>query len=191
MSYAGPEDVFNELAELTPSYHGMSYARLEPWGLLWPCPEPGHPGTPYLHQGTFARGKGHFSPAEHRPPDEIPDEHYDLILTTGRIYFHWHTGSMTRRTNPLNRESPEAFVEISPEDAAARGIRPGGRARVSTRRGAIELTARVTEDVAPGVLFIPFHFHEAAANLLTNPALDPEAKIPEYKACAARVEACP
>jgi len=190
MNYSGPEEIFNELAELTPSYHGMSYPRLEPWGLLWPCPEAGHPGTPYLHKDRFARGAGCFMPAEFRPPDEQPDEQYDLILTTGRIYFHWHTGSMTRRTSPLERESPEAFVEVSPEDADARGIKPGREVRVSTRRGSIRLTARVTADVAPGVLFIPFHFYEAAANLLTNPALDPEAKIPEYKVCAAKLEAC-
>ena len=190
MSYSAPQEVFEEIAALTPSYAGMSYSRLEPWGLCWPCPTPDHPGTPYLHKGTFARGKGHFSPVEYRPPDEVPDEEYDLTLTTGRIYFHWHTGSMTRRTSPLNRESPEAFVEISPEDALPRGIRPGAPVRVATRRAQIELTARVTKDVAPGVLFIPFHFHEAAANLLTNPALDPDAKIPEYKVCAARVEAC-
>jgi formate dehydrogenase alpha subunit len=191
MDYDSPERVFGELAALTPSYRGMSYPRLEPWGLVWPCPTSDHPGTPCLHKDSFTRGKGKFAPAEYRPPGEMPDEHYDLILTTGRIYFHWHSTSMTRRTSPLNRESPEAFVEISPEDAERRGIKSGRRVRVSSRRGSVELVARVTEVVAPGVLFIPFHFYEAAANLLTNPALDPEAKIPEYKVCAARVEACP
>jgi len=190
MQYESAEAIFEEIAALTPSYHGMSYPRLEPWGLQWPCPEPGHPGTPYLHEGEFARGKGHFSPAEYRPPDEPTDEQFDLLLTTGRIYFHWHTGSMTRRTSPLNREQPSAFVEISPEDAEARGIRGNQRVRLSSRRGQIELSARVTTDVAPGVLFIPFHFREAAANVLTNPALDPEAKIPEYKVCAARIAPC-
>jgi formate dehydrogenase alpha subunit len=190
MQYSHPEEIFNEIAALTPSYHGMSYPRLEPWGILWPCPSPDHPGTTYLHKGKFARGKGHFSPVEYRPPDELPDEHYDMTLTTGRIYFHWHTGSMTRRTSPLHRESPVAFVEISPEDAKARHISPASKVRVSTRRGSIELTAHVTNDVAPGLIFIPFHFYEAAANLLTSAALDPEAKIPEYKVCAARVEVC-
>ncbi len=190
MNYRDPEQVFNEMAELTASYHGMSYSRLEPWGLVWPCPTSDHPGTPILHKDKFARGKGHFSPAEYRPPAEQTDEEYNLILTTGRVYFHWHSTTMTRRTSPLNRESPEAFVEISPEDAAARNIRNGRKARVSTRRGTVELTARVVKSVAPGVLFIPFHFYEAAANLLTNPALDPEAKIPEYKVCAAKLEAC-
>ncbi|MHC4982437.1 MAG: formate dehydrogenase subunit alpha [Planctomycetota bacterium] len=190
MRYSHPEEVFAEMAELTPSYAGMSYPRLEPWGLQWPCPDAGQGGTPYLHKDQFARGRGRFMPAKFKPPDESPDEQYDLILTTGRIYFHWHTGSLTRRTSPLSRESPEAFVEISPEDAGARGIKPGQAVRVATRRGSITLKARVTSDVAPGVIFIPFHFYEAAANLLTNPALDPEAKIPEYKVCAASVEAC-
>jgi formate dehydrogenase alpha subunit len=191
MNFASPEKIFDEMAALTPSYRGMSYPRLEPWGLVWPCPTSDHPGTPLLHKETFTRGKGKFAPAEYKPPGETTDEHYDMILTTGRIYFHWHSTTMTRRTSPLNRESPEAFVEISPEDAAKRGIKNGRKARVSSRRGTVDLTARVTKDVAPGVLFIPFHFYAAAANLLTNPALDPEAKIPEYKVCAARVEACP
>ncbi len=190
MIYDSPRDIFDEITSLTPSYHGMSYPRLESWGLTWPCPTADHPGTPFLHEGSFTRGKGKFSPARYRPSEEVPDRHYDLSLTTGRIYFHWHTGTMTRRISPLNRESPEAFVEVSPEDAEKRQIRHGMAVRVSTRRGAIELKARVTCDVAPGVIFIPFHFHEAAANLLTNPALDPEAKIPEYKACAARLEVC-
>jgi anaerobic selenocysteine-containing dehydrogenase len=113
-----------------------------------------------------------------------------MILTTGRVYFHWHTGSMTRRTLVLLREVPEAFVEISPEDAKRLGIVNRGRVRVTTRRGQVELVARVTTDVSPGTVFIPFHFYESAANLLTNPALDPEAKIPELKVCAARVEPC-
>ncbi len=190
MNYSSVEQVFDEIAALTPTYHGMSYSRLEPWGLLWPCPERDHPGTPQLHKDKFARGMGHFSPVQYREPDELPDEKYDLILTTGRIYFHWHTGTMTRRTTPLERECPSAFVEISPEDSSERNIRDGCKVRVATRRGQIELSARVTKDVAPGVLFIPFHFHEAAANVLTNPAFDPEAKIPEYKVCAARVEVC-
>jgi predicted molibdopterin-dependent oxidoreductase YjgC len=168
----------------------MTYERLEPWGLQWPCPDSGHPGTPYLHQGRFSRGLGRFSPAHFRPPDEEPDEEYPFRLTTGRVYFHWHTGSMTRRTSILLRESPAAFVEVSPEDARSLGVRDRQRVRVASRRGEVELEARVTSDVAPGVLFIPFHFYEAAANLLTNPALDPVAKIPELKVCAARIEKC-
>jgi predicted molibdopterin-dependent oxidoreductase YjgC len=190
MRYEHPSEIFDEMARLTPSYAGISYRRLEPWGLQWPCPTPDHPGTPYLHKDKFSRGLGRFSPAEHRPPAEEPDEQYPMILTTGRVYFHWHTGSMTRRTLVLLREVPEAFVEISPEDAKRLGIVNRARVRVTTRRGRVELVARLTSDVPPGVLFIPFHFYESAANLLTNPALDPEAKIPELKVCAARIEPC-
>jgi len=191
MRYASPAEVFDEAARLTPIYAGMSYARLEPWGLQWPCPTPDHPGTPFLHEGTFARGRGRFCPAEYRPPDEVPDEAYPLILTTGRVYFHWHTGSMTRRTSTLLRECPEPFVEVSPEDAERLAVAEGARVRVTSRRGEVDLAARVTDAVPPGTLFIPFHFYEAAANLLTNPALDPEAKIPELKTCAARLSPCP
>jgi len=190
MRYRSPAEVFAEIARLTPIYAGMSYDRLEPWGLQWPCPTPDHPGTPFLHEGTFARGRGRFCPAEYRPPDEQPDEAYPLILTTGRVYFHWHTGSMTRRTSVLVRECPEAFVEVSPEDAQRLAVRDRSRVRVASRRGEVDLTARVTEAVPPGTLFIPFHFYEAAANLLTNPALDPDAKIPELKTCAARLMPC-
>jgi formate dehydrogenase alpha subunit len=190
MHYGSPGEVFAEIASLTPIYGGMSYERLKPWGLQWPCPESGHPGTATLHQGKFSRGLGRFCPAQYRPPDEEPDEEYPFRLTTGRVYFHWHTGSMTRRTSILLRESPAAFVEVSPEDARSLGVRDRQRVRVASRRGEVELEARVTSDVVPGVLFIPFHFYEAAANLLTNPALDPEAKIPELKVCAARMEKC-
>ena len=188
MRYAGAEEIFREMAALTPSYRGMSYARLEPWGLHWPCPDAAHPGTPILHKAAFTRGKGKFSPAEYRPSEETPDEQYDLILTTGRLYVHWHTGTMTRRTSALERESPEAFVEIHPEDARQRGIRPGRTVRVSTRRGNIDVKARVTSEITRGVVFIPFHFCESAVNLLTNPVFDPESRIPEFKSCAARVE---
>lgn len=190
MRYGHPSEIFDEMARLTPIYGGMSYERLEPWGLQWPCPTPDHPGTPYLHKGKFSRGRGHFSPVDYRPPAEEPDDEYPMILTTGRVYFHWHTGSMTRRTSVLSREYPEALVEVSPEDAERLGIVDRRRVRVASRRGQVQLTARVTTDVPPGTIFIPFHFYEAAANLLTNPALDPEAKIPEFKVCAARIEPC-
>jgi len=191
MRYESPAEVFDEIARLTPIYGGMSYPRLEPWGLQWPCPTPDHPGTPFLHKDRFARGLGRFCPAEYRPPAEEPDAEFPMILTTGRVYFHWHTGSMTRRTAVLDRECPEPFVEVSPEDAGALGIAAGAPVRVASRRGEVRLRARVTEAVPPGTLFIPFHFREAAANLLTNPVLDPEAKIPELKTCAARITPCP
>ena len=188
MRYGSAEEIFREMAALTPSYRGMSYPRLEPWGLHWPCPDAAHPGTPILHKAAFTRGKGKFSPAEFKPSKETPDAEYDLILTTGRLYVQWHTGTMSRRTTTLERESPEAFVEMHPEDAQQRGIRSGRVVRVTTRRGSLEMKARVTPDMSRGVVFIPFHFCESAVNRLTNPVFDPESRIPEYKSCAAKVE---
>jgi len=186
--YGSPSEIFDEIASLTPIYHGISYRRLEGWGIQWPCPSEDHPGTPYLHKGKFARGKGKFIPARYRPPDELPSEEYPFVLTTGRVYFHWHTGTMTRRISVLDREVPRAFVEVNPEDAGRLGIRDGARVKVSSRRGEVEVEAKVTDVVPEGVVFMPFHFLEAAANRLTNPALDPEAMIPEYKVCAVRIE---
>lgn len=186
--YGSPSDIFDEIASLTPIYHGISYRRLEGWGIQWPCPSEDHPGTPYLHKGKFTRGKGKFIPARYRPPDELPSKEYPFVLTTGRVYFHWHTGTMTRRISVLDREVPRAFVEVNPEDAGRLGIRDGARVKVSSRRGEVEAEAKVTDVVPEGVVFMPFHFLEAAANRLTNPALDPEAMIPEYKVCAVRIE---
>ena len=188
MDYAHPAQVMDEIAGLTPIYAGISYERLGPFGLQWPCPTKEHPGTPFLHQGRFTKGKGTFSPRPHQPPNELPDEEYNFILTTGRIYWHWHTGTMTRRTSTLDREVPSAYAEIHPQDAQRLKVREGEQIRVSSRRGRIELKAVITEKVQEGSIFIPFHFKEAAANVLTNPALDPVAKIPEYKVCAVRVE---
>jgi formate dehydrogenase alpha subunit len=185
--YGSPAEVMEEIAALTPIYGGVTYERLEDRGLQWPCPEADHPGTPYLHQGKFARGKGLFVPAEYRPPAEQPDGEYPLLLTTGRVLFHYHTGTMTRRSPTLTEQGNEAFVEIHPRDAAQTGVGAGDRVRVRSRRGQIELTVRVTETVPAGVVFIPFHFAEAPANALTHAALDPTAKIPEYKVCAVRV----
>ena len=182
--------VMDEIAALTPIYGGVSYERLEREGFLqWPVPSADHPGTPYLHKGRFSRGVGHFSAVEFKEPAEEPDEEYPLTLTTGRIMFHWHTGSMTRRSEKLDQEVPEGYVEISPEDADKLGLRKSARVRIISRRGEIETKAWITRRVPPGVVFIPFHFAEAAANVLTNPALDPVAKIPEYKVAAVRVEA--
>lgn len=186
--YGSPSEIFDEIASLTPIYHGISYRRLEGWGIQWPCPSEDHPGTPYLHKEKFTRGKGKFIPARYRPPDELPSKEYPFVLTTGRVYFHWHTGTMTRRISVLDREVPRAFVEVNPEDAGRLGIRDGARVKVSSRRGEVEAEAKVTDVVPEGVVFMPFHFLEAAANRLTNPALDPEAMIPEYKVCAVRIE---
>ena len=188
---ADPSAVMDEIAALTPGYGGISYHRLENHGLHWPCPDRQHPGTPILHTGAFTRGRGRFRSVDFRPPEETPDADYPFLLTTGRTYFHWHTGTMTRRTHLLDREEPFAFVEIHPEDARRLGIAERREVFVATRRGEIRARARVTEMVVPGLLFIPFHFEEGAANALTLNALDPESKIPEYKVCAARVRRAP
>jgi len=188
-SYDSPAAIMDEIAALTPIYGGVSYQRLEQEGFLqWPVPTADHPGTVYLHKGKFSRGLGHFSAVEFQEPDEAPDEEYPLLLTTGRIMFHYHTGSMTRRSEKLNQEVPEGYVEISPEDAERLGLAKSEQVRVVSRRGEIETRAWITRRVPPGTVFIPFHFAEAAANVLTNPAVDPVAKIPEYKVAAVRVE---
>ncbi len=191
--FASPEEVMREIAQLTPSYGGISYERLRAGEVLhWPCPTAEHPGTPFLHKDKFSRGLGKFHAIPFKEPAELPDDAYPLTLTTGRIMFHFHTGTMTRRSERLHNEVPEAYVELHPQDARRIGLRRDRGeppwVRVSSRRGAIELAARVTERITPGVVFIPFHFAEAAANALTHGAFDPVAKIPEYKVCAVKVE---
>ena len=191
MRYGSPAEIMDEIATLTPSYGGISYDRLWPHGLQWPCPDPSHPGTPLLHVERFTRGLGHFSPVTYRPPAELPDEQYPFVLTTGRTYFHWHTGTMTRRTHLLHREEPGSFIELHPDDAARLGVRERDKLLITSRRGEIQTLARVTSVVIPGVVFMPFHFAEGAANVLTNNVLDPESHIPEFKVCAVRVEKAP
>jgi formate dehydrogenase alpha subunit len=187
--FASPKEVMDEIAELTPIYGGVSYERLEKEGFLqWPVPTADHPGTPYLHKDKFSRGLGRFHPIEFREAAELPDEEYPFLLTTGRLMFHWHTGTMTRRSEKLEQEVPEAYVEMHPKDAAQIGLNGSERVKVASRRAAIELAVRVTDRIRPGVIFIPFHFAEAAANALTNSALDTDSGIPEYKVCAVKVE---
>jgi formate dehydrogenase alpha subunit len=187
--FASPAEVMDEIAQLTPIYGGVSYERLEEKGFLhWPVPTADHPGTPYLHKDNFSRGLGHFHAIEFKEAAELPDDEYPFILTTGRLMFHWHTGTMTRRSEKLHQEVPEAYVEIHPDDAVRVGLNGASRVRIASRRGEIELGVRVTPHIKPGVVFIPFHFAEAAANALTHAALDPIAKIPEYKVCAVRIE---
>jgi formate dehydrogenase major subunit len=188
MHYASAEEIFAEIKTLTPSYAGMSYARLADQGLQWPCPTPEHPGTVFLHQDRFSRGKGAFSAIDYKPPAEVTDADYPLFLTTGRAFVHYHSGTMTRVSPSLHHELPEGYVEINPADAKSMHIKDGERVKVSSRRGEIQIKAKISRKVNQGVVFIPFHFSEAAANVLTNPAYDPTAKIPEYKVCAVKVE---
>jgi formate dehydrogenase major subunit/formate dehydrogenase alpha subunit len=187
MQYRNPAEIMTEISMLTPLYGGVSHERLTPFGLQWPCPDLDHPGTPILHREQFTRGKGRFSVATYRPSAELPDDDYPFLLTTGRTGFHWHTGTMTRRTHLLDREERQPFVELHPDDAARLEIRHHQLVEVASRRGAVLAHARVTDLVTPGVIFMPFHFAEAAANALTLNELDPESHIPEFKVCAATV----
>ncbi len=187
--FGSPKEILEEVARVTPSYGGVSFERLEELGgLQWPCPTPEHPGTAYLHKGKFSRGLGLFTAIPYKPAAELTDAEYPFTLTTGRLMFHFHTGTMTRRSKKLDSEVPEAYVEIHPDDAKRIGLNGGRQVRVISRRGQIELGVRITERIKPGIVFIPFHFAEAAANTLTNSAVDPVAKIPEYKVCSVRVE---
>jgi formate dehydrogenase alpha subunit len=199
-SYGSPQEIMEEIAQVTPQYGGVSYDRLEEvipdasfeqmdaCGLQWPCPTEDHPGTPILHTQAFARGKGFFSAIEYIVPDEQPDAEYQLVLTTGRELVHYHTGTMTRQAPGLNALVPDGRLEINPDDARRLGVVHGERCRVTSRRGSIEPVAWVTDRVSPGLVFMPFHYVEAPANRLTNPILDPISKIPEFKVATVHVE---
>ncbi len=186
--FSSPEEILEELAQLTPIYQGITYGRIETEGIQWPCCSPEDHGTLFLHKDRFAKGVGTFHPISYRDPAEIPDDEFPFVLTTGRMGFHFHTGTMTRISPSLHKEAETAYMEIHPEDAQRLGIGEGEHVRVSSRRGAININATVTDRADRGVVFIPFHFAEAAANRLTNTALDPIAKIPELKACAVKIE---
>lgn len=182
--------VFEEAASLWPEIAGVNYQRLDKDSICWPCPAPDHPGTPFLFKAMFSRegGRALFTAVPQVLSDELPDEQYPFVLTTGRELFHYHTGTMTRRSAGLNAVAPEAFVEINPVDADGLGVHSGESLRVTSRRGMIDLKARVSGIVPPQVVFIPFHYREAAANLLTNDAMDPVCRIMEAKVCAVRIE---
>lgn len=185
--FAEPAAIWDEMAELTPPFGGINKGRLErEGGVHWPCPTPDHPGTPYLFSNDFPKGKGELTPLNYRPSEELPDDEYPFILSTGRVLYHWHGGTMTRRSK-LDDIYPEATVELHPEDATDLAVEEGDRIRVTSRRGQIEVKALVTERSPRGVAFIPFHFAEAAANELTLDARDPQAKIPDYKVCAVHI----
>ncbi len=185
--FTHPSQIMEEIAEVTPSYGGITYERLEKEGLQWPCPTEDHPGTAILHTELFSRGRGHFVPLAYRPSDELPDSEYPLVLTTNRSLFHFHTGTMTRRVKGLNIFRGEELVAINPKDAGAMGIEDGDRVQVTSRRGEVSAKARLTDSAPPGTIAMTFHFAETPTNELTNPALDPVAKIPEYKVAAVKI----
>jgi predicted molibdopterin-dependent oxidoreductase YjgC len=192
--YSDPSEIFSEMAGLVPFLGGISFERLDgEGGLQWPCPTPDHPGTRYLYAESFPRGLGKFIPVEQGAlADELPDPEYPLILNTGRLLYHWHGGTITRRVDGLLELAPQLRVAIHPRDAQRLGLTDGTPIRVLSRRGELEGVANVTRDVRPGECFVPFvKLGESAANFLTNSACDPSSKIPEYKVCAVRVERLP
>ncbi len=188
-NYASTSDIMTEINALTPSYAGVTHERLEKGERLhWPVKSIEHAGTPILHIGAFTRGKGKFAPIDHIPPAELPDDNYPVLLSTGRVLYHWHGGEMTRRSEGLMAVYGQALIEVNPDDALKLGVSGKRHVRVTSRRGSIEAEAWVTDRVPPGMVYANFHFPEANANELTLAALDPVSKIPEYKICAVRVE---
>jgi len=187
MKYDGADKIMDEIASVSPIYGGVSFDRIESVGLQWPCLDKDHPGTKYLHKGKFTRGKGKFHAVEFKPPAELPDRRYPFVLSTGRQLYQFHTGTLTRKSKVVNQVSPTGYVEINTDDAKRFEITDRESVEVLTRRGKVTTPAKVTDNIQKGWLFMPFHFSEAPANMLTNDALDPIAKIPEYKVCAAAI----
>jgi formate dehydrogenase major subunit len=187
MHYDNSRQIMEEIAKVTPSYAGLSYERIEYEGIHWPCPTPEHPGTPILHREQFTRGRGLFHAIDYIEPAEKIDAEYPLYLTTGRLLYQYHTGTMSMRTGGLNEIAPEAFVEISPQDARKLEVEEGSRVKIDSRRGTIQARIKISRKAVTGTVFIPFHYAQAAANRLTNAALDPISGIPEYKVCAVKV----
>jgi predicted molibdopterin-dependent oxidoreductase YjgC len=187
--YKSPHEIMDEINLLAPSFGGISYERLETCGSLqWPCPTPEHPGTPILHASVFTRGKGKFMPLSYRPPFEMPDGEYPLLLDTGRTLFHYHTGTMTRRVKGLSQFMSEEKLQINPADAQKLGINNGDMLSISSRRGSVTARALCTEVTPQGTVYMTFHFRETPTNRLTSPARDPVTHTPEFKAGAVKVE---
>jgi len=188
MRYNLIEDVFYESGKLWPALAGITYKRIAQNGIQWPCPTPDHPGTQYLFKGGFPRGKASFTVVKYRASEELPDDEFPFILSTGRQLFQYHTGTMTRKVGAINAISPTAYIEMHPDDADRLGIHNDETVTVSSRRGSIDIKTLISGRPAKGMVFIPFHFREASANVLTNTVTDPVSKIPELKACAVRIE---
>jgi formate dehydrogenase major subunit/formate dehydrogenase alpha subunit len=187
MQYADSRAIFEEVVKVTPSYAGITYDRIENEGLHWPCPTTEHPGTPILHGQQFTRGKGKFHAIEWIPPAEQVDEDYPLYLTTGRVLYQYHTGTMTMKSDDLNNRAPHSYVEVSRRDALTYGLKDGDHVSITSRRGNIDVQVQIGDKAVEGTVFIPFHFAQGAANKLTNAALDPVSGIPEYKVCAVKI----
>jgi formate dehydrogenase major subunit len=189
-TWTGPENVMREIASVTPSWRGVTYPGLKGGGLQYPVLSPDSRGTAFLFADSFptADGRAIFVPVEYVAPEELPDEEYPFVMNTGRQMYHWHTGTMTRRSTGLDSREPVPVVDINPMDALELCVADGDTVRVTSRRGSMLIGARLSERQARGQIFIPFHFREAAANLLTNPRLDPYAKIAEFKISAVKVE---
>lgn len=187
--YQDTAEIMSEINAVTPSYGGITHARLEAGERLqWPCPTADHPGTPILHTKQFTRGKGKFMAIDHVPPAERPDDDFPMIMSTGRVLYHWHGGQMTRRAAGIMQVYGEALVELNPDDADKLGVNGRNILRITSRRGSIEAKAWVTDRVPPGMVYANFHFPEASANELTHASLDPVSKIPSYKVTAVKVE---
>ncbi len=186
--YSTSEDVFNEMASLTPSYGGIGYARIDCRDLQWPCPSTEHEGTGFLHQGRFTRGLGLFHAIDYRPSEELPDDEYPFVLTTGRRYAHYHTRTMTGRCPSLHKELPKPIAQVNDADAEKLGLTDGDPIRVISRRGEVDTFARPGDIVPEGAIFMDFHFAQANSNVLLGTSLDPVSKTPDYKVCAVRLE---
>ena len=186
-NYPSVKDIMDEINKTTASYAGITFERIKYKGIQWPCLNTDHPGTPILHTHAFTRGKGLFSVCEHRAPAEQPDKEYPFVMTTGRILYQYHTATMSRRSKGLVSRTPDAFVEINPADAEKLNVKQGDKIEVSSRRGSIQVVADISQKCDKGVVFIPFHYSEAAVNRLTIPEIDPVANIPEYKVCAVKI----
>ncbi len=188
MKYSSSEDVFEELGSLWSALSGITYNRIRNNGIHWPCPTKDHPGTEYLYKAGFPRGRVSFTTVNYAPPAEPTDKDYPFVLTTGRNLFQYHGGSMTRRVAPIEAHAGEPYIEMNAEDAHRLGVKNGEPVKVKSRRGEIEIKVRITDRVSGGILFLPMHYREAAANVITTDALDPFAKTPEFKVCAVKIE---
>jgi formate dehydrogenase alpha subunit len=188
MDYDSAEAVFEEIRRVTPSYAGITYDRIHAEEIQWPCPSADHPGTPFLHKGRFTRGAGLFHAIAYRPSEELPDEEFPFILTTGRRYPHYHTRTMTGRCPSLEREFPRPMAQVHIRDAERLGLCEGDPIKVTSRRGEIVAPVSIGDIVPEGAIFMDFHFQEANPNWLLGTSLDPISKTPDYKVCAVRLE---